>query len=157
MQRKARGKTRHRLEGVAVEDGRVVIAGFDHDKEIQWIGAIGRPGDGRRLSDDHAACIDLARAPVRWDCGRRCDEGCKRVDLPLGEGLRKARHLRRRAAVGDHGGRPRAGEAAEVFRQQRRPLPAQPVGAVTGGAMLGIEFRRVGLGQGRPGKRQRGD
>ncbi len=149
MQREPGRKARQRLEPVAVQNGGVMVARFDHDEEVERIGPVQRGVErGRRRVHD-AAAGDLALAPLRNGGERRRDEGGERIDLGLAERLREARHLRGVTPLGDHRGGAQPSQTAEILRQERGPLPAETVAAVARRAMLAVEVCRVRLGQGR--------
>ena len=156
VQRIAAREARERLEAVAVEDRDVVIARLHHDEQVQRIGAELRPARERRevrVLDPRGA--DLVRPPRGRRRRRRIDELRELADLRGRELAGERRHLRRDPAVRDRLDRGRLAEPLQVRRQERRPHPAEPVGAVAARAVLGVQLRRVG--RGRSGLRDRND
>lgn len=153
MQGEPGRKARQRLEPIAVKDRRMMVACLDDDKEIQRVGIEARTIERGRGRMHDPAGVDLLRAPDRRGRQRRGNIAGERGNLLLAEFAGKAWHLRRRAAVGNHRCGLDAHHATQVLRQQRRPQPAEPVRAMTRGAVVGIKpggVRRCRCRSGQP-------
>jgi len=144
VQRVAARESRDRLETVAVEDGHVVVAPFDHHEQVERVRAELRAvAEIAGLGVLDARGGDLGHPPV----GR--DRGCciNVVDERRGVGRRKLvaerRHLRGHPPLGDGVERGRPAQALEVRGQKRGTHAAEAVRAMAARAVLGVQLGRI--------------
>ena len=133
------------FELVAVQDGGMVIAEFDHHEQVERVSLehrLVRQVAGRHMLD--ARCFDLFHAPCRNLRQRRVDEIDQLLDFVGGELAGECRHLRRHAAFADSLDGIGPAQAFEVARQERGPCAAETVRAVAGGAMRLVQGIRIG-------------
>jgi len=149
MQGKAAGKAVDGRQAVAIDQRYMVIAAFDDDKQVHRVGRKGGlVGQSAGVGMD-----DMRRADGRFIPGRRrrdrgINQSAQGLDLLGAQDFAKSRHLRCQAAFANGFFRLGFFQAAQAFRQQGRTHAAQPVGAVTAGAMLLVEGRCIGQGGG---------
>ena len=141
VQREVRLDAGQRFESVAVQDGGVVITQLDHHEHVHQVRLVHRPvRQVRGRDEDLVRRQHLRLAPHRRMRQGRVDEIHQGLDLRLVQAIGKRRHLARRAALPYRLCRLALLQARQVLRQQGRAHPAEPVLAVTLGA-IGLEQR----------------
>jgi hypothetical protein len=114
----AGGEARDRFEPVAVEYGGVMVAGLDHDEQVQRIGGEGETvGQRAGGTMDNTGSLDLFAVPNRHLRQRRVDPFRQRLDIGGRELAGKAGHLRCAAPGGNNFQRLGASQPLQVLRQ----------------------------------------
>ena len=148
------------LELIAIQNCDVMVAGFDNDKEIAWIGAKNGLLNFWRSRIQNAAFFNLGLSPFR-NLGKWCENIVdERRNCWCRQLLTKCWHLCRGAPLGNNVDGSFLAQPFQVPRNKRRALTAKPACAVAGGAVGLIErwgVRRLGVSGGSDeGKDRRG-
>ncbi len=131
-------------ETVALEDAHVVVAGLDHNEQVERVGAVLRAVG--QLGDIHQHPVtgtNVGITPGRRHGGRPIEVADQAVDLRCVEQRRVGSHLARRTAVPDDLARLVRLDPAKAFRQQGRAGAAEAIDAMAALAMLLVE--RMGI------------
>ena len=140
VQRVAAGKAVDDLEFVAVQHRDMVVAAFDHQKEVHRVG--GPRGLGRQIpgaSGFHARGADVGVAPGGRGGGRLVNPVDHAGNVGSGHLVGVTGHLRGRAAMLHHAQGVLFAQARQAFGQQRRAHAAGARVAMAAGAVLLVQ------------------